>query len=232
MWKIAIDLSTTNTGIVIFQDNKYIAKYDLLFNTFNEVNLKENMEKIGRIVARIKSLLVESKPKVLVGIEVANFNNAKLTSRFNLYSGAFIQAFLPTLHDYIDVDFKLFNSNAWHKLIGVNIGLDDRSITKAKAREFVKNKEKEYTSDWSEDCCDAYCIAYYLELIKSTEQQHREIKQRQSSYIKKVQGMNRINRLVETRLRKIQALDKQRNQKQIARLIQEIEMIKRDKNNE
>lgn len=224
MFKIGIDLSTTNTGIVVLdKDNNLVDSFVISFRTFSEINHKYNFSLIEGACNRILgNSLIEG---ACVGIELANFKNALLTSRFSLYAGAFIEELVK--HNLIK-EIKCFNSNQWQKFVGVNIGSDTRETTKAKAREFARTHCKEYNENWTEDLCDAYCIAYHLENVKSNEQKTNEIKHKKSEYVKQAQLKHKNNKMIETRLNKIQQLDSIKNKKKIDRLYNEIEELRNE----
>ena len=224
MFKIGIDLSTTNTGIVVLDSqNNLIDSFVLSFRTFSEINHKYNFSLIEGACNRILgNSLIEG---ACVGIELANFKNAMLTSRFSLYAGAFIEELVK--HNIIK-EIKCFNSNQWQRFVGINIGNDTREITKQKARDFARTHCNDYNENWSEDLCDAYCIAYHLENVKSNEQKTNEIKHKKSEYVKLVQLKHKNNKMIESRIKKIQQLDSIRNKKQIDKLYNEIERLRNE----
>lgn len=90
-YKIGIDLSTTNTGIVVLDNNnELVVKADLQFRTFGENNHHYNFNSIVDCLNDIHDFIKDNCDSVIVGIELANFKNALLTSRFSLYAGGFI----------------------------------------------------------------------------------------------------------------------------------------------
>lgn len=220
--KIGIDLSTTNTGIAVLDmNNKLIFTRNLKLAQFNESNLLDNIKAIDSMCSFIFTKINAISENVYVGIELSNYKNALLTNRFNLYCGAFILALSTRFGQLRCV--KTFNANAWHPFIGVQIPQDTRDITKAKAREFAKANCSGYNELWSEDECDAYCIAYHLEKIKSAEQQKQEIKTRKINNVKKQIALQKINRMIKSRLDKLAKLDK--NKKQYDKLKNEVDNL-------
>lgn len=219
--KVGIDLSTTNTGITILDnENKHINSFNLTFSQFSEVNYKYNFSAIDKACKEIAKYLINIEEHQ-IGIELSNYCNPALTNRFNLYCGAFID----NLIKIDNVKIKTFNSSQWQQFIGVRNG-ETREITKLKSREFAKKWCKDYQEDWSEDLCDSFCIAFHLENVLSSEQKNYEVKQRQAKWVKEVQQRHKINKMIETRLKKLNRLDKDKNAKRIKRLQEEIDALR------
>lgn len=172
MYKIGIDLSTTNTGIVILDENNNLFfKRDLTFRTFSELNYKYNFNLIYSIVVEISTII--NNKEFVVGIELNNRSLDDLSIKFAIYSGAFISEFIK----YDNCKWiKTFDSNKWYKLIGVKIGIDCRVICKSKSRDFVKINCIDYDEKWSDDICDAYCIANKLLEVQSSEEYKKMLK--------------------------------------------------------
>ena len=59
-----------------------------------------------------------------------------------------------------------------------------REVLKALARIFCEEHCLEYTKNWTEDECDAYCIAYFLEKLRDRTQMHQEVKTRDKAKAK------------------------------------------------
>lgn len=221
MYKVGIDLSTTNTGIVVLDsDNNLIDSFVVAFRTFSETNHRYNFNLIDSACKRLITSCINGAN---VGIELANFNNAQLTSRFSLYAGGFIEELVKS---NLIKDIKCFNANQWQNYVGIKIGYDTRETTKLKSREFAKKNCSKYNESWSEDLCDSYCIAFWLPYIKSNEQKTIEVKQRKYQYVKEAQEKHKINKMIESSLNKIQALDINKNKKQIDRLYKEIKELR------
>lgn len=228
MFKIGIDLSTSNTGIVILTHNNVFMKaIDLTFDKYCEANLKTNISKINDVIGNLKNTKVlQEAQEIYVGLEVSNFKNANLTNKFHLYAGLIINGFVNTFG--IDVvKFKIFNSNEWQKLIGCNNN-DSREIRKAKARAFAKKHIEFYKSHWSEDVCDAFCIAYFLEQLKSTEEIKKDVQIRKKakrttdSYIKMLQ------KKIIVRQNGLLIIDKKKCPKKAQRIEDEIKEFKEE----
>lgn len=212
--------------MVLDSNNNLIDSFVISFRTFSEINHKYNFSLIEGACKRILgSSLIEG---ACIGIELANFKNAMLTSRFSLYAGAFIEELVKS--NFVK-DIKCFNSNQWQQFVGIKISFDTRETTKAKAREFTRIHCREYNESWTEDLCDAYCIAYHLENVKSNEQKSNEIKKKKSEYVKLAQLRHKNNKMIETRLNKIQQLDSIKNKKLIDRLYNEIEELRNETRN-
>jgi len=164
MIKTGIDLSTTNIGVVRLNSRGRI----LCRKTFKMLSYsQENMYKNIQI---LKEISMECNG--MIGIEVSNFSNPMLTQRFSEYSGI-LQGILQTETDeygYPSGDYiiKVFNSNSWQYLIGCKPS-DNRDERKWKAHAFVCEKLGSEFLDWTQDEYDAFCIAYFLEEIETTE---------------------------------------------------------------
>ncbi len=221
-YKIGIDLSTTNTGIVVLdKDNNFIEKFDLHFRTFSEVNDKYNHSLIRTMVCGTLQPIVHNNPNCLVGIELSNFSNPLLTTRFSQYAGSFKNSlFLMGVEN-----IKCFNSNQWQSMVGVKSG-DTRERTKMLSRLFTKEHCSDYQEDWSEDVCDAYCIAYFLPKLLSTEQKKMEIKK--AKYLKKCEMSERHkkDKMIMNRLEKLNKLSYPKDKRKMDKLRKEIENIK------
>lgn len=219
MIKIAIDLSTTQTGVAVLDENNTLMMcFNINFRTYQDGNLYNNFKLIKNNVSFFKKYLDE---EIIVGIELSNFGNSKITNRFHLYAGAFITYF----YECGIKNIKFFPSTAWQHMIGLN-STHTREMTKKRAREFMKDNCNEYQKDWSEDICDAYCIAYHLDKIKSTEQiaNNKKIKNKFNKSVKN--EIINLQKMINARLTKINKLDKIKNKKLITRLDKEIEFYR------
>lgn len=218
MVKIGIDLSTTKTGIVVLKSyNKNVDRL-LIDNT----NIKNITNIYTNFKLALKSL-VENLRKgittdIMVGIELSNFNNPKLTQKFSMYAGMII----AILNDLGINNIKWFNSNQWQYLIGCK-PCDEREVRKQKARKFVEQYHK--CDNWEQDEVDAYCIAYHLESLISTEQSEINTKMNKALKQKEVASQLKLERMVNTRLMEINRLDKNKNAKRIESIKREIEEL-------
>ena len=115
--KVGIDLSSTNTGLVILSDdNKLIFHGN--FKLWDNVDTFATAWNVEEMVDTIMfKRLFDSK--VEVGIELADFKNANITNRFNLLAGMIIANFQKKLHsmEHFWIDVKLFNSNEWQRFL-------------------------------------------------------------------------------------------------------------------
>lgn len=210
--KVGIDLSSTNTGLVILSDDN-----KLIFNgNFQlwDVDYKERFHKVADFVKTIDYKLPQNIEKlpVEIGIELADFKNADITNRFNSLAGmimysCFYRLSVSWLGEERILKIKLFNSNEWQRLLkehykGMYNAYKDedkvflefyhsltkdtikikeifdstRKILKAMSRDFTMWNCVEYQGTWTEDECDAYCIAYFLEKLRDRTQMHQEVK--------------------------------------------------------
>lgn len=233
--KVGIDLSSTNTGLVILSDdNKLIwhGNFQLWDNDRFVIASKVN-EMIDYI-----ELKNPFHKFFMTGIELADFKNANITNRFHFLTGIIISElarrnFVSAIYDkdnkLVMQLVKLFNSNEWQrfllekykpniqaikKIVGykkyddgdgyidevpiykeyyeiklnynilpninfapkLTIVKDERTLRKALSRIFTKQNCDEYKENWTEDECDAYCIAYFLEKLRDRTQMHQEVK--------------------------------------------------------
>ena len=218
MIKIGIDLSTTKTGIVVLRsDNKNINRL-LIDNT----NIKNITNIYTNFKLALKSLVEQLKSgiatDVMVGIELSNYKNPKLTQKFSMYAGMII----AILNDLGINNIKWFNSNQWQYLIGCKVQ-DERETRKEKARKFVAQYHK--CDNWEQDEVDAYCIAYHLEDLISTEQSELNTKRNKVLKQKEISSQLKLERMVNTRLMEINRLDKVKNAKRIESIKKEIEEL-------
>lgn len=217
--KVGIDLSSTNTGLVILEDNnKLIDKK--VFNLWkdNKIDFDE-ICKLSNFIYdawNVKANYdVEKLETTYIGIELADFKNANYTNRFNRICGALEFDFWEAPYDY---ECKIFNSNEWQRFlldiykpyiqhytkqnkkiiyrvdkcddyVGIykhttlmvdttSNWLDKRGLLKLLSRMWTHKNCKEYDYGWTEDECDAYCIAYFLQQLRDRTQMHQEVKVR------------------------------------------------------
>ena len=218
MIKIGIDLSTTKTGIVVLRSyNKTINRL-LIDNT----NIKNIQCVYTNFKLALKSLVEQLRTgvatDVMVGIEISNYKNAKLTQKFSMYAGLII----AILNELGINNVKWFNSNQWQYMIGCKVN-DERDVRKQKARKFVAQFHK--CDNWEQDEVDAYCIAYHLEELISTEQSEIKTKTQKVMKQKEVSTQLKLERMVNTRLMEINRLDKVKNAKRIESIKKEIEEL-------
>lgn len=176
MVKIGIDLSTTSTGFCVF--NEGLCRFSKTVNIWDsdhilrakKVNdfalaLKILVEEITGIIHYLP-IVEKEKINVEIGIELANFKNAGLTSRFNLLCGSLISSIYNWHKDNpnLNLKIKVFNSNQWQKLIGCGAH-EERAERKMRARKFSLSKGFWNAMVVEDDITDAFCIAYLLEKL-------------------------------------------------------------------
>lgn len=216
MIKVGIDLSTTNTGIVVIDDNgNYLMRLEKLW----QGDYQETLWQINNVAHWLNQNYGCSD--VIIGIELANFKNAKLTSKFNLLAGMIMGVFNEKIGYHIE--YKLFNANEWHRLIGL-APKDERGKCKMVARVFAAThgmgsalkykseamvggryelKNKPYSNKdfvLSDDLTDAYCIAYLLPKLRDNQQITQEVKQKKAND-KQTYKQQMRNRLLEANKR-------------------------------
>lgn len=239
MLKIGIDLATIKTGIVVLDENNELIYYHLLeLESWKQNVLMSNCHKIFltiKVLLDSISYLLQGE-RVVFGFEISNFKDAKLTCRFNFYFGAFVQAIQHLAREkhmedkiFFDYEIRYFNATEWQKKI-TSKKLTRDEIKKC-AYDFAKNnaiRDDFKSLEQSQDLIDAWNIAYWLKEIRTTEEAKEEVRARskEKKTIKQLQnkGLKKIN----DRLIKLASLDKEKNKRQIERIKQEIEDIKKE----
>ena len=220
--KVGIDLSSTNTGLVILSDdNKLIFHGN--FKLWDNSSQKPLRVMVAELIDAIEFKLINKSEQVFIGIELSDFKNAMLTTRFNLIAGAIFQELYHRIWDTLG-NFKLFNSNEWQRfllekykpnifvskeIVGykeyddgdgyidkvpiykteymyrdidckgakpLTFEYNERILRKTLSRLYTKQHCLEYQDTWTEDECDAYCIAYFLPQLRDRTQMHQEVK--------------------------------------------------------
>lgn len=207
--KVGIDLSSTNTGLVILSDdNKLIFHGNFQLWDNSKLCIASN---VSEMIDVVKFKRVIKSEVVSIGIELADFKNANITNRFNLLAGMIISELYnwwanDTQTPQLIIDTKLFNSNEWQRFLlekykpyieyqnwnglklyrvfkcGDIVGIykptgsltvftesdwkDKRYLLKLLSRMWAHKNCKEYDYNWTEDECDAYCIAYFLPQLR------------------------------------------------------------------
>lgn len=237
--KLGIDLSTTNTGIVCLNDdNSFVFKRDLKLMPFNDGNWEINANRITNWVYDfwLWNVQINTKvDKVEIGIELANFRNPKLTQRFSLYCGVFLGKFYELYNkfkngatDPLEMRVVTFNSNAWQSYLGLK-PQDTREFRKMRARMFSKVMCENYEENWSEDVCDAFCIAYHLQLIRSSQEMSESVKLRKTKIISQEKKIWAIEKKINTQLKQLVVLDKIRNARKIENINKKVKELQEEK---
>lgn len=228
--KVGIDLSSTNTGLVILSDDN-----KLIFHGNFQLWDSDRFVIASKISEMIDYIELKNPfhKFIMMGIELADFKNANITNRFNLLAGMIISELSKMkapepigndLYLYLVDPLKIFNSNEWQRFLlehyeknvsleeetetkicyddgleyekviihqyyvirnlpflstQIRIEKDERKLRKTLARCFAKehlNNHIDYDDNWTEDECDAYCIAYFLEKLRDRTQMHQEVK--------------------------------------------------------
>lgn len=122
--KVGIDLSSTNTGLVILSDdNKLIFHGNFQLWDNDKLKMYEKIYDLLFIIKTKTNKNVWSEYQVNIGIELADFKNANITNRFNLLAGMIIFGLLnKKCKSLSDVNcffpnIKLFNSNEWQRFL-------------------------------------------------------------------------------------------------------------------
>lgn len=230
-YKLGIDLATRNIGVCILKDdNTLIYKcvipllpfsYEYQTMKSNYIKLFENLLSIVQIPILSIPLNVsnnqylEEKNSIVwdIGIEVSNYGNSKWTNNFNFYAGMLYGLICANSKFKVN-SIKVFNANQWEYLCGSR-PKDERDRRKKNTRKFVMEHCKEYDENWSEDECDAYCIAYWLDELKNTDEVQAQAKQRVRDKNKKTWVLYSLERKLNSRLVELAGLDKVRNARRI-----------------
>lgn len=116
--KVGIDLSSTNTGLVILSDDNKLIWHEN-FQLWNNNLFAIACNVADMVFVLICKYAVENKT-MNVGIELADFKNANITNRFNLLAGMIIsrmQSINDMRRELIFSNVKLFNSNEWQRFL-------------------------------------------------------------------------------------------------------------------
>lgn len=222
MIKLAFDISSTNIGVAIIdKKNRWLTrKIEVDYNENDLSTLVENLEfEIQLFIAHF-NLYWAIHDDILVGLEVSNFKNAKLTQRFSLIAGMIIAILRKQYQS--QVEFKMFNSNQWQHLIGCKT-TDDRQTRKQKSKDFFKEKTAHFNPN--DDETDAYCIAYHLEQLESTVETQKRVRHTKILKNKNKAKIAALNKQIITRQNKLLTL-KPTQIKMKERLENEIVQIK------
>ena len=238
--KVGIDLSSTNTGLVILSDdNKLIFHGN--FQLWDKSNSKPYRVLVSEFFDIIECKLINKSERIIIGVELSDFGNWKYADRFNFIAGALFQEHYHRMWGSLD-DFVCFNSNEWQQHLGLKPSME-RQFRKDTARQFTKSNCLEYTENWTEDECDAYCIAYFLEKLRDRTQMHQEVKAKKVQAKKskvhelreKIRAYNKAKKLYEIvnhykDLANVKKLTKSQ-QRALEKAESELKELENDKNN-
>lgn len=223
--RLGIDLSTTNTGIIMLDEqNNIIYEHNLTFQKFSEANWMCNLAAIDSVIKHINTLT--SRETLKVGIELSNFGNPQANQKFALYSGAI----LATLWKYdlmTNNNVKMFNSNPWQRLCGMNVQ-DTREVRKLEARQFAKLHCDTYNDSWTEDLCDAYCIAYQLHHLNSSEDIYAQQQNLKKHKKRQSRAVYALTVKLNNRYSQLNKLDPIKNKKARESKLKEIERLQQE----
>lgn len=230
-YKLGIDLATKHIGVCVLDgDNNLIVNevINLDIFTYEFRGMVKNLEALkmrlglildlrkwgGVLFNEVEDYFNSSTPNWDIGIEVSNYGNSKWTNNFNFYAGVLYTMFLSLGCNLNINNIKVFNANQWEYLCGSR-PKDERDRRKKNTRKFVMEHCKEYDENWSEDECDAYCIAYWLDELKNTDEVQAQAKQRVRDKNKKTWVLYSLERKLNSRLVELAGLDKVRNARRI-----------------
>ena len=239
--KIGIDLSSTNTGLVILSDDNRLIWHGN-FKLWDNSSQKPNRVFVRELFDIINLKRLNKLEKITIGVELSDFGNWKYADRFNFIAGALYQEHFYYVWGSMS-DFVCFNSNEWQRFLIVNYKdyiitqtfiiknkkvikyqinnlcwmcdrhkinqnwLDKRQLLKELSRMWSAYACVEYKDAWTEDECDAYCIAYFLEKLRDRTQMHQEVKERtikakksklaeKNEQIRKLKKVAKLNKII------------------------------------
>lgn len=239
-FKLGIDLATRRIGVCILdENNNFVSKKTIELDnfTYDDDKLRNNVEYLcNALYSSLYDVYKNLNKKFYnldIGIEVSNYGNPNLANKFNFYAGA-IYSLLYDRAMYQECEtilsecsFKFFNANQWEFKCGSR-PKDERDRRKKNTRKFVMEHCNEYDDKWSEDECDAYCIAYWLDELKNTDEIQAQAKQKVRDKNKKTWILYSLGRKLNSRLAELAGLDKVRNARRIETVKRIIENIKKE----
>lgn len=227
-YRLGIDLSTRNIGFCILNElNEVLHKSTLELSPFSFDNskMKSNISKIRNHLMSIldpdtlKYCNMYEWNRLWVGIELSNYGNNMLTNHFHFYAGIIWDLLTHRTNEkysfcFHDVVVKCFNANQWMYKCGIR-PKDERDRRKKAVRKFVMEHSKEYDPTWTEDECDAYCIAYWLDELQNTDELHANVQKKKRDANKRTWLLYSLERKLTSKLAELASLDKVRNAKRI-----------------
>ena len=153
---LAIDASTKNTGIAIFEDEKLI-HYTLISNSHKDTFLR-----IKYMAKELEQIYLEWKPDKIVLEDVIPDQLDKDLDKWILNKNTFtplmyLQAEIVLMFHQYSKKVTLVGASTWRKNCGIKQGKAVRQVLKQRDIEFVKEK---FGIDCVDDIADAICIGY------------------------------------------------------------------------
>lgn len=223
--KVAIDLSTTTSGIAIKKFD-----YPIETHVIDTTQAKDVMDYVNVWEKEIVNHLIRINYKdcdtVLLGIELANFSNPKLTQKFSFIAGIICALFNDVFKNcyFPALTVKLFNSNEWQRLIGCKT-TDERNIRKQKAKDYYIQNTTFQKQNITQDEIDAWCILNKLEQLKTTDEQAEYTKQKKQTKIQKLQKLNRLQNKKYALNLELERLDDVKNKRRIQTVLKELDKV-------
>lgn len=148
---MAIDASSKQTGIAIFEDDKLIDKILITSNDKDSLNRIEEMtNKIGQIIYHKYSI------NRVVMEDILPTDVGKNQTIFNVLH--YLQAQIVLLMHRLQIPVELCTASHWRQMCGIRTGRGiKRDELKAADIAFVKEK---YNIDVNDDVADAICIGW------------------------------------------------------------------------
>lgn len=203
MVKLAIDLATRKIGVCALDENNNLLFRDtILLVEYSDENLRKNIECLKIKMRHIISLFLpldKLQEGLVVGIELSNFKNPQLTQRFSFYAGVIVSEILA----FYEPKIKMFNSNAWQ----FKLGLAPQSPREKRKETSYKFALEKTGITMSEDEADAFCIAYFLNEIETTEQSSKRIKTQRANKLQRQNFLYRKEKQINKTLIEISALE-------------------------
>ena len=153
---MAIDASTTSTGIAIFEENKLIKYYCISKDSSFNVH-----KRILFMTQQIKKIYLQYKPNNIIMEEVLpeDVKHNQNVFKALIYLQASIVLMLSTLGQQVE----FFTASHWRKVCGIKTGQHiKRNELKQASQDLVKSI---YKIDVNNDISDAICIgiAYIIQ---------------------------------------------------------------------
>lgn len=232
IFRVAIDLSSTKSGVAV--------GYDTWTNTFvvDTTESKTWDEYMWIWNCSLNDIMPELHPsgydKLLLGIEVSNFSNPKLTQKFSTLAGIIMMWFRKWWPASLEMETKTFNSNQWQMMIGCKPS-DEREIRKAKARMWAKKMSVMLNVDnYSQDEIDAWCILKNLDNLNSTDEIKEITKQKKKTQeqIKKekYRKMISIQQKILVLQEELKNLSEEKNSRRIKTVLNKLDQLKGELN--
>jgi len=147
---LALDPSTKNSGIAIFENQK------LIFHNCINAGSPNLYNRIHRMVDEIEKIIKEYKPEKAIIEDVFPEDVHNNRSVFNALM--YLQGFITDLLNTNNIPFKFYTASEWRKKCGIHTGRGiKRESLKPQDIKFVQNQ---FGIKVNDDEADAICIGF------------------------------------------------------------------------